>query len=237
MNRNDVIIMLENLNSEKLFSEFKLKKSDKSLVRKFDWGWQRVLLDHYNSIDIERNELALQVTPYYDVRFNILHEWFEKFSHTSHKDLKDRFSIRFDEQNLGKSKFFWGFYFLESRIDYDLDYENMKIDILEHASFVFNRFHTINDLYDYKVVPILEGKKDFSSSGVEWIFQYLLMTRIVNSENYAHVKEMILKHVDTMRTREHPELNVMRYYGMFPEILSYIESMPLDDIPSELIRK
>ena len=78
MNKNDIITILEQLKSEKLFSDFKIRKSDKSLIRKFDWGWQKIELEYYNSFDPNRNDLALEVKPIYSVRFNIYHEWFEK---------------------------------------------------------------------------------------------------------------------------------------------------------------
>ena len=71
--------MLERLNSEKFFSGFKLRKSDCSLIQKFDWGWRRFQLERYNGYDLERKELALEIHPGYDVRFHILHKWFEKF--------------------------------------------------------------------------------------------------------------------------------------------------------------
>lgn len=237
MNKNDVIAMLERLKSESFFSDFKLKKSDKSLIRKFDWGWQRVILDHYNSFDLERNDLALQVMPNYEIRFNILHKWFEKFSRRTLSDQRDTYSIGFNENMLGKSKHFLGFLFLENRKDYELDYEVMKNDILEHASHVFNCFKTINDLYDYKVNDVLKGKKTFPTAGADWIFEDLFMTRIVNPEQYDYVKKLILEHVDKLRYREHPEPNVTIYYDRIPEIISYLESMSLDDIPSELIHK
>lgn len=237
MNKNDVIAMLERLNSESFFSEFKLKKSDKSLIRKFDWGWQRIVLNHYNGFDLERNGLSLEVKPEYEIRFTFLHKWFEKFSFRSLADQRDSYSIGFDENMLGKSKYFTGFLFLESRQDYEQDYEIMKTDILKHASDVFNRFQTINDLYDYKVDSVLKGEKEFPGGGADWIFEDLLMTRIVNPKKYDDVKRIILEHTDKLRYREHPEPNVTIYYDRIPEIISYLESMPLDNVPPELIRK
>ena len=98
MNKNDVIVMLERLKSESFFSDFKLKKSDKSLIRKFDWGWQRVILDHYNGFDLEREDLALEVRPIYGIRFNIYHKWFEEYSVIDLKDQRDRSTIGFSEE-------------------------------------------------------------------------------------------------------------------------------------------
>lgn len=236
MNKNDVIAMLERLKSEFFFSDFKLRKSDRSLIRKFDWGWQKIELHHYNGFDSERKDLALEVKPLYKIRFECLHKWFEKFSFRSFSDQRDTGSISFSEYMLGKSKYFHGFLFLENRKNYEEDYEIMKTDILEHASYVFNSFQTINDLYDYKVDSVLEGEKEFPTAGAEWIFEDLLMTRIVNPQKYDDVKKLILEHTDKLRFREHPEPNVMMYYDRIPEIISYLESMSLDNIPPKLVR-
>lgn len=236
MNKNDVVAMLERLKSENLFSDFKLRKSSCSLIQRTIWGYRRVDLLHYNGFDLERNDLALEVKPLYRVRFECLHKWFEKFSFRSLSDQRNTGSICFSEYMLGKSKYFHGFLFLENRKDYEQDYEIMKADILEHAFYVFNSFQTINDLYDYEVDSVLRGGKEFPTAGAEWIFEDLLMTRIVNPKKYDDVKKLILEHTDKLRFREHPEPNVMTYYDKLPEIISYLESMPLDDVPPELLR-
>lgn len=236
MNKNDVIAMLERLKSEDLFSDFKLRKSSCSLIQRTKWGYRRIDLVHYNGFDLERNDLALEVKPLYWVHFECLHKWFEKFSFRSLSDQRNTGSVCFSENMLGKSKHFHGFLFLESRQDYEQDYEIMKNDILKHASDVFSSFQTINDLYDYEVDSVLKGKKEFPTSGAEWIFENLLMTRIVNPEQYDYVKKLILEHADKLRYREHPEPNVTIYYDRIPEIISYLESMPLNKVPPELVR-
>ena len=235
MNKNDVIAMLERLKSENLFSDFKLRKSSCSLIQRTKWGYRRVDFDYYNGFDKERKNLALVVRPLYWVRFECLHKWFEKFSFRSLSDQRDTGSVCFCETMLGKSKYFYGFLFLENRKGYEQDYEIMKADILEHASYVFNNFQTINDLYDYKVDSVLKGEKEFPRAGADWIFEDLLMTRIVNPGKYDKVKKLILEHADKLRFREHPEPNVLMYYDKIPEIIDYMETMPLD-IPKELIR-
>lgn len=237
MNKNDVIAMLERLKSESFFSDFKLKKSDKSLIRKFDWGWQRIRLDHYNSFDLERNELALEIKPIYSVRFNIYHKWFEKYSVIDLKDQRDRSTIGFSENMLGKSKYFTGFLFLENRKDYELDYETMKNDILEHASYVFTRFQTLKDVYDYEIGDLLCGNLKRFNNGGDWIFENMFLARIVLPQNYLKVKEAILERFEAIYNNPYTRSSHMEiYHSKASEIISYLESMPLDDIPPELIR-
>lgn len=236
MNKNDVVIMLEHLKSEELFSDFKLRKSDKSLVRKFDWGWQKIELDHYNGFDPVRKDLALEVKPIYSVRFNIYHKWFEKYSPINLKAQRDRSTIGFDEIMLGKSKYFRGFLFLENRMDYDFDYEKMKNDILVHASYVFSRYQTLKDVYDYRIGELLSGNLKRFSHGGDWIFEDLFLARIVSPQDYQDVKHVILERLEAiygnLYTRsDHVEM----YYNKASEIIAYLESIPIDNISSYLI--
>ena len=54
MKKNDVIAMLERLKAEEVFSGFEIKASENSLVRRFDWGWQKLVLEYKHSWDLER---------------------------------------------------------------------------------------------------------------------------------------------------------------------------------------
>lgn len=237
MNKNDVIIMLERLKSEFFFSDFKLKKSDKSLIRKFDWGWQRIRLDHYNGFDLERNELALEIRPMYDIRFNIYHRWFERFSVIDLKNQRDRYTIGFSEEMLGKPKNFH-YCFLENRNDYERDYEIMKNNIIEHASSVFKRFQTLNDVYDYRISDLLKGNLMRFNHGGDWIFEDMFLARMVSPQNYLKVKEAILERFKAIYNNPYTRSSHMEiYHSKASEIISYLESIPLDNVPIELIRK
>lgn len=237
MNKNDVIVMLERLKSESFFSDFKLKKSDKSLIRKFDWGWQRVILEHYNGFDLEREDLALEVRPIYGVRFNIYHKWFEEYSVIDLKDQRDRSTIGFSEEMLGKPKNFH-YCFLENRNNYELDYEVMKNNILKDASSVFTRFQTLKDVYDYRIGDLLSGNLKRFNHGGDWIFEDLFLARIVSPQNYSKVKETILERFEAIYNNPYTRSSHMEiYHSRASEIISYLESMPLDDIPQKLIRK
>lgn len=236
MNKNDILIMLERLKSEELFSDFKLKKSDKSLIRKFDWGWQKIELDHYNSFDPVRKDLALEVKPSYDVRFNIYHKWFEKYSPIKLKDQRDRSTIGFNENMLGKSRYFRGFLFLENKVDYDFDYENMKNDILEHASYVFSHFQTLKDVYDYRIGDLLNGNLKRFSHGGDWIFEDLFLARIVSPRDYQDVKRIILERLETIYNNVYTRSDhVEMYYNKAAEIIAYLEAIPIDNISPYLI--
>lgn len=49
MKKNDVMAMLERLKTEEVFSGFEIKVSENSLVRRFDWGSQKLVLNCQHS--------------------------------------------------------------------------------------------------------------------------------------------------------------------------------------------
>jgi hypothetical protein len=78
MNKKDVLGIIEDVASDTYFNGFKIRKSDNSLIFKTDVGYKRITFNYYNSYDLDRGDLALEIRPIYGVRFNILHKWFEK---------------------------------------------------------------------------------------------------------------------------------------------------------------
>ena len=49
MKKNDVMAMLERLKTEEVYSGFEIKASENSLVRRFDGGWQKLVLKYQHS--------------------------------------------------------------------------------------------------------------------------------------------------------------------------------------------
>lgn len=95
MNKKDVLGIIEDVASDTFFNGFKIRKSDNSLIFKTDVGYKRITFNYYNSYDLDRGDLALEIRPIYGVRFNILHKWFEKYSKKSIRDQRDSYSIGF----------------------------------------------------------------------------------------------------------------------------------------------
>lgn len=78
--KKDVLNIVEYIATDSFFKDFVVRKRDNSIILKTDYGYKQVQLVHYNSYDLSRNALALEITPGYAVRFNVLHKWFEKYS-------------------------------------------------------------------------------------------------------------------------------------------------------------
>ena len=94
MNKQDVLIILEAIASDDYFKDYQIRKSDDSIIYKSVNGYKRVRLVYHNSFDLERKDLALEIQPHYEVRFNVLHKWFEKYSKRELKYQRDDDSVQ-----------------------------------------------------------------------------------------------------------------------------------------------
>ena len=218
MNSNDVLKMMEKVASDPLFVQFGIKKSDHSIICKSEKGWKQVRFDYYNSYDRSRDDLALRVRPVYEIRFHILHKWFEKYCQRSISDQRTDDSICFTNDMIGGVE---EFFFLESRKEYNKDLDAMHNEVVKNAKMVFSKFSTLNDIYDYKILSVIRGEKEFPDVSFEWVIQYLILSRIVAPQDYEIVKRLILERVDYMYGRKEP--NVEKYYDSLPEIMKDLE--------------
>jgi hypothetical protein len=97
----------------------------------------------------------------------------------------------------------------------------MKNDIIHNALKFESKFSTLQDLYNFQIIPILNGKKDLPNVGADWVFETLKLCNIVSPENYEVLKECILKQVEVMNNRGEP--NITEYYPILNNILQDIE--------------
>lgn len=218
MNSNDVLKMMEKVASDPFFVQFGIKKSDHSIICKSEKGWKQVRFDYYNSYDRSRDDLALRVRPVYEIRFHILHKWFEKYCQRSISDQRTDDSIGFTNDMIGGVDFF---FFLESRKDYNKDLDAMHNEVVKNAKMVFSKFSTLNDIYDFKILPVIRGEKELPDGSFGWVIEDLILSRIVAPQDYEIVKRHILERVDYMYGRKEP--NVEKYYDSLPEIIKDLE--------------
>ena len=74
MNKSDVLSIVENIALNPFFKNYVVRKSDASIIFKSEVGYKRIQFQYYNSYDLKRDQLALEITPNYDIRFNVLHK-------------------------------------------------------------------------------------------------------------------------------------------------------------------
>ncbi len=217
MNRVTEIIASYLLDDE-FFEKFKLRKKDSSLINKLPIGYEKVELQNWIDTNYSSGEKALVILPVYSKRFDVLHKWFERFSFKTISDQRDAYSIGFEGLMLGR-KNEYRFSISES---FSPEWEDFRNDVVFNAKSVFSKFTSLADLYEYLVRPVITGEKVPPDVGADWVFEYLLLTKIVDEKNYDRAKKVILDRVEEMNDRGEP--NIERYYENLDRILLHLEN-------------
>lgn len=199
------------------FGKFKLRKNDSSIINKLQAGYEKVELQNWIDTNYSSGEKELVIHPVYLKRCNILHKWFEQFSLKSISDQRDAYSIGFDGGMLGKKN---EYHFSISE-NFCSEWETVRSDIVTNARSVFKKYTGLADLYNYLVYPVITGEKSPPDVGADWVFEYLLLTKIVDKKNYNRAKKVILNRVEEMHNRGEP--NIERYYDNLEKILLFLE--------------
>lgn len=202
---------------DEFFVNFKLRKSNSTIIRKLPDGSDKIEIQNWIDTNYSNNKNELIIHPIYGKRFNVLHKWFEKFSFKTLADQRDAYSIGFDGQMLGKVNE----YRFPISEEPGNEWDKCRSEIIENAMFVFEQFSTLTKLYEYLVRPAVMGEKKFPNVGADWVFEYLLLTNIVDRNNYVMTKKVILDQVEKMNARGEP--NITRYYSNLDVILNALE--------------
>lgn len=203
---------------DELFAKFKLRKNDASIVNKQPSGYEKVELQNWIDMNCSTGKKELVILPVYSKRFNVLHKWFEKFSVKTIADQRDSYSIGFEGLMLGRKNE----YRFPISDNFSPERESFRSDVVTNAKYVFNKFTSLGDLYNYLVYPAITGEKVLPNVGADWVFEYLLVTKIVDEKNYDKVKKIILKRVEELNNRGEP--NIELYYDNLGGILAYLEN-------------
>ena len=199
------------------FEDYKFIKSKHAFVKKYDWGWYQISLRPFNDFEY------INIRPLYEIRFNILVKWFEKFSFKTLKDQRSNSTVFFEGENFG---FETDFYFDSAWRDYknyDILYPKFRNTVVICATKAFNLYTSLEDYYRVEIVPVLNRDKELPMQSADWFFKYLTACKIVAPDKYPVFKEIMLKHADKMMERNEP--NMAEYYNRLDEILSYMESI------------
>lgn len=208
--------IIERLKSEDFLMDFKFRKRDNCFIWHENGIGSMIELDHW----IRDNMLTIY--PIYIVRFDILKKWFEAYSFKTLRDQRDNPSVGFSGNMLERQD---KFIFTESTID--TEYCKLCDTIKECAEIVFSHYANLQNMYDRRIVPILEGKQQLPDIGADWAFEYLTLTRIISPKDYEIVKDVIIKQIEWMNKRQEP--NIVEYYPRLEEIIDSMEQQfPID---------
>lgn len=156
------------------------------------------------------------------VRFDLLKKWFEAYSFKTLRGQRDNPSVGFSGNMLERQD---KFIFTESTID--TEYCKLCDTIKECAEIVFSHYANLRNMYDRRIVPILEGKQQLPDIGADWAFEYLTLARIISPKDYEIVKDIIIRQIEWMNKRQEP--NIVEYYPRLEEIIDSMEQQyPID---------
>ena len=221
MTKTLITKIIEGLQQDPYFEEFKFRKRDYTFIKKDKIGYKKIVIDNHDSYDPKRDCIAKAIYPMYFRRFNILHQWFEKHSFRTLATQRDTYSVYDSEPlhtDLNKSYY----YFKYDGENFEKDLEKLANDIKVRSQNFFNKYKTLQDMYQYEIVPILENTKKLEGVGADWVFEYLKLCKTVAPEKYPILKEILLKQIEFMYGREEP--NVVIYYPKLKDILFDIEN-------------
>ena len=205
------------LSQEPFFKDFKYRKRDSTFIQRFEGGWRSVDFRH-----ITEGRLC-SIYPGFKVRFDIALKWFEKFSVRTLTDQRDSGTVGFEGVMLGYPS---SFDIPTDGLDYDELYADLRDTVIKCATYTFNTYKSIQDVYYNIVIPQVKGDKEMPSAGAEWVFRQLIISKIIDPEHFSDVLDVYLKHAAWMISRNEP--NMASYYYRMDEIISYMESLDLD---------
>ena len=214
--------IFERLKEEICLKDFKLKRSDSEFIRRKNSGFDQIGFGHYVTVKSHSEpDLGLNLRLYFANRYDILHNWFEKYSMLSIEILRYESSFSYTPKNLGlDDKNFFSF----DGDDFDTAYDSFLNEIITGADYFFNRVNSLKKCYENYIVPAIEsGSSILPDEGSQWVLKYLALTRIVSPKNYPLLKSLILERVDYMIKRNEP--NIILYKDTMPEICAFLESI------------
>lgn len=204
--------------NDEFFENFKLRKKDSSIIKKLSSGFEKVELQSWIDPNYSISDKGLVILPVYSKRFDALHKWFEQFSFKTISDQRDAYSIGFEGLMLGKKNE----YRFSISENFCPEWETFRKDIVANANGIFDKFTSMADLYEYLVYPVIVEEKIPPNVGADWVFEYLLLTKIADKNNYERAKKIILDRVEEMNNRGEP--NIARYYDDLDKILLHLEN-------------
>jgi hypothetical protein len=217
--KSDLLEFIANkLRENTNFKDYKVLKNNKTLVLKDKLGSYKIELNTYLSFDFDRNEVSNEIIPYFYRKFNILHDWFKKFSVLNKSDFRDRHSIFVDGQNLNIKS---NFHFLVTNEYFKQDFESLLNNLIIGKTRFTNKFDSLEKLYEYEVKPILSSNYTFISYSFDSYFVYLKLSKLISQKEYRILKNKLYNHIKLQSENEHPHAEY--YLPKFDEIIFELE--------------
>lgn len=194
---------------DECFNDFKFRKSDCSFSAKKNGILKRVIFEEWVEND------TLIVKPYYIVRIDKLHKWYEPYHFKDVKDQRSGWTAVYSGNSFGELD-----NYLLKEPDFNEMIDTMKSDVVRIFKTVFQEYCSIEGYYEKQVNPILNNRELLPDVGVDWALKYLAVTKLVAPKEYKEIESIILKRLDLLRNNGEP--NIQELSPKIPKILEVL---------------
>lgn len=205
-------LIVADIEAANVLPGYKLRKRDSTFILKTAWGQIFAELDHWSYCGY-----VLTVRIVFQVRYEALHKWFEKFSKLTIRDQRDRGTF-FSSPNCPVKK---TFDFYQDGSNYREECTSLIDTLRTMAEYTQRTYATLEKGFEKEILPLLRGEAQMPDTA-EWAFHYLAFCRLCAPELYDEFKAMVLKRLEELNNRNEP--NVIKYYADLDKILAYMEA-------------
>ena len=239
MTRKEFFIQIcEYLHEFSPLNEFKFSASRNEFRLRFPGGWQLLNMapTFWSFLDV------FDISPYFDIRFDVAQRWFEKYELNividkgdgkGKCDLRGSIDVRdvraYGMLHYDDSPTVFG------RVRYEIDpnlftQQNLLLFqemILGNTSAMMEKCHSLTSFFENFVLPIIEGKKVMGIEGcMHSLFYYSAVCRIVAPELFSQWMEKIEKTKtllsEQIQTKLPLDLYWFYYAEKYDEIMDYL---------------
>jgi|GEM_PF-5199287 len=223
MNKKELTEILKTrLPLEEIFRDYQWNSGLSALLHKEKDGFRKIAFQIHNTADLDRQISAVEVLVLYQRRFDLLHNWFDKFSFRKKNDLKYTSSIVFDGRDMELEN---SFFFAEDGSDFEERYQTLRNTLVAGSERFLKQFQSLEDVYRHEVAPMFEMDYRLPLTGSEWLFRALLMTHLFNPAAFPAFKNRLEAHAKLMNDQGEP--NMIEYYPRFDEIMEELVQVKL----------
>ena len=217
----------ERLCNEPLLSDFKYTKSNVVFKLKVSDGCYKIFLwcDRIPSWWLkskdgsELDEDFLQIHPYAFRHFDILCHWLRDFVHCEKKQVRKINNIMLEPRDFDIDN---DFYFCLDGSNFEKEYHRlyMMLEILMEKIF---EFPTLESLYERKVKDYPISGIGNHPNGITWIFPELMLSRIIDPDNYSVIKNIMKGYIYELKEINHPAYKL--YESKIPAMFERLEQL------------
>ncbi|KXX69480.1 hypothetical protein [Flammeovirga sp. SJP92] len=216
--------LINSLKNDETFEKFNHPKTQCKLSLKDKEKKIEITFSFLKTVSEDREDVIAHELYYtISLRFKIVHKWFNKFYQGSNS--KDYLNAStYFKQFPGRR--YEGEHFYED--SYNLSLKRSTSEIISNYNEFINNYGSLELLYQNLVEPILLGEEVNQIYTGPWIFEYLMICRITNAENYSKLKEILYSFLTEMYNDGEP--NSLDYFDLFDEITNALENINIADL-------